>query len=191
MILLKNLNKWGGVILLLVMFVMFNSEAEADTTVTLITVGGCEYRVIVKYECSITAQTPAWFSVTEYKLVDSNCVSTLSPAQIPNALTDSITNNPEIYIWECNSYYKPCTAGWSEMSSIEYTCWFTTGNGVYTPCESSVKCITITEYCFNGISLEIGNSTVVNLGAADPDCGDIIEHPYCPGASAVITNCTQ
>jgi hypothetical protein len=161
---------------------------KADTTTVYLTVGGCEYRVVIEYECSITAQTPAWFSVTEYELVDPNCVSTLSPAQIPNALTDSIADRPDVYIWECNSYYKPCTAGLSEMSSIEYTCWFTTINGVSTPCESSVKCITITEYCFNGISVVKGNSTVVNPGATDPDCGN---HQYCPGAYAVITNCTQ
>jgi len=98
-----------------------------------------------------------------------------------------IANAPTNYLWECNSPYEPCTTGWSNLKTIEYTCWTLQGNR-YLPCEESKICETITQWCYDGAGLVKGTVTVVNPGtiSTDLECSQV---QYCTGGYSVITNC--
>jgi len=150
---LQNLNKWGEVILLLAMFVMFNSEVKADTTTIYLTVGGCDYEVTVDYTCSITAGVPSEYKITSYMLVDSTCTSSLSADDIARALGRKISDNVLLYITGCNWIYTPCPTYSNPRRKFEYFCWSscldTYGNVIHEPCYSEGGCKTDYTYCFN------------------------------------------
>ena len=187
MYLLKNLNKWGGVILLLAMFVMFNSEARAVVKTVNMNIGGCQYFVYIDYECSITAPITTSYRIVRYEKADTNCVSTLPFDSVPSAMYVLIESDLGYWISECTSYYKPCYLGWSKVKAIEYTCWTYWGGGAnFVPCENSKECVTITDYCFNGIELVKGTSITTGTPSTQAECDSV---SYCTGAIPVKTKC--
>ena len=188
MILLKNLNKWGGVILLLAMFVMFNSEARAGVKKTvIISVGGCQYSVDIDYACNPPGPGTMFWSVEEIRKIDSNCVGTLSPSEVPYAISMEIRNNLDYYLWECTaSGIAPCSLGQTKVKSIEYTCWTLWGGVTLTACGNSKQCVTITEYCFDGTDLIEGSSTTTGAPSTPQECSDL---NFCDGAEPVDTSC--
>jgi len=172
MILLKNLNKWGGVILLLAMFVMFNSEVRASTTFTnsttlTLNVGGCDYTVDVGYYCNITAPFPGEFGIHNFMLADPSCTNTLSPEQIARELYNIISDNAPLYLPGCDYYpIPPCNTYGVEWTSYEAKCMFMYMEGpntIYESCSwDDGYCATTFEYCFDGQNVnsrQIGQET--------------------------------
>ena len=167
MILLKNLNKWGGVILLLAMFVMFNSEARAapacgpftnSTTLTL-NVGGCDYTVEVGYCCNITAPFPGEFGIKNFMLANPSCSSTLTASEIARALYDIISDNAPLYLTGCDyDPIPPCPTYGINWISYEAKCMTIHMEGlnlIYEPCSwDDGWCATEFEYCFDGQNVQ-------------------------------------
>jgi hypothetical protein len=192
--LLTNIHKWGGVTLLLVMFVMFNSEARAndicidDSTTILVFVGGCQYSVIVCYSCAPYGPTQM-FKIFGYSKIDTSCVSNISESEVLTTLSTEIADNLDIYfggILNCNLTYPPCGSGnFSEWIVYEFKCWRKYNNNgsiEYVPnCGGGdVLCVTQYYYCYNGSDYEktINYQEISGkLSLCPVPVGDVIDPP--------------
>jgi len=190
----------GGVILLLAMFVMFNSEVRAASTTFSVISGGCEYTVVADYECSITALTSSTYMVTTYYLSDPSCTTTLSEDDIANSISNKISDDPTRYFLACNSYYPPCSGQDRDTwIQVEARCMYKYYDGtnivyeVHPKCYDEGVCTSKYEYCFNGQvvekvflgpSIETGNGNC--LSTIPPDPTAIGDETAC---FTVFTNC--
>ena len=143
---------------------MFNSEAEAsdicidDSTTILVSVGGCQYSVIVCYSCAPYAPTQM-FKIFGYYKIDTSCVSSISEEKVLTALSSEIADNLEFYfggIINCNLTYPPCGSGnFSEWLVHEFKCWQKYNNNGTIEYQASCNdgdyvCTTQYYYCFDG-----------------------------------------
>ena len=195
MILLKNLNKWGGVILLLAMFVMFNSEARASSGTYSISAGGCEYIVEVNFLCQINTLFSSSYSVEGFSLTDPSCTTTLSVDEIANAISNKIAEDPFLYFPVCTTVgYPPCSSQFREVwRQAEPLCWKRLdfpGGTQYAACDEGY-CYTDWKYCFDGINViqtldGFPRKIPGGVCPGDPDVVSLLQYGNC---FPVKTNC--
>jgi len=197
MYLLKNLNKWGGVILLLAMFVMFNSEVRASSGTYSISAGGCEYIVEVNFLCQINTGFSSSYSVEGFSLADPSCTTTLTVDELANAISNKIAEDPFLYFPVCTTVgYPPCSSQFREVwRQAEPLCWKRLdfpGGTQYAACDEGY-CYTDWEYCFDGIDViqtQVGLSWKDNIGNCPGDINEPswLQYGLC---SPVKTDCDQ
>jgi hypothetical protein len=190
----------GGVILLLVMFVMFNSEARASTTFTssstvTVHLEDCEYTVTISFTCAPYAGVPIPYMVDSYYSSDPSCTTTLSEDEIANAISNEIAKDPSWHDIDCSSGYPPCSGQYRGVyTQTEALCFkkYNYGAGIMLyACYDEGYCFTDWEYCFDGT--DIISSEVGYYEDSGWSCDATVPGPPSSGSFStcfkVVTNC--